>query len=75
MKKNWRENWPLFLIIGVVLAVFLKYIFSSTSTIKSESSFVTYDSNWVSPSLFIDRTLEGENRALVIYGQELIAHK
>ena len=74
MKKNWRENWPLFLIIGVVLAVFLKYIFSSTSTIKSESSVVTYDSNWVSPSLFIDRTLEGENRALVIYGQELITH-
>jgi thiosulfate dehydrogenase len=74
MKKNWRENWPLFLIIGVVLAVFLKYIFSSTSTIKSETSFLTYDSNWVSPSLFIDRTLEGENRALVIYGQELIAH-
>ena len=32
------------------------------------------DSSWQPPSLYTDRVLEGAERRLVIYGQELVAH-
>jgi thiosulfate dehydrogenase len=32
------------------------------------------DSTWVPPSLFIDNLLEGEERELVIYGEDIVAN-
>lgn len=32
------------------------------------------DSTWVAPSLFLDNEIQGEERAMVIYGEELIMH-
>jgi len=32
------------------------------------------DSIWIAPSLFIDRSVVGKERTLIIYGQDLIAN-
>ena len=74
MKLNLKENWPVHLIIAVVVIMIVKDFFQIHTTMEPTTAATLYDSNWVSPSLFTDRTLDGENRKLVIYGQELIAH-
>lgn len=33
-----------------------------------------HDSAWVGPSLYVDNSVRGEERELIIYGQELIVH-
>jgi len=34
----------------------------------------TLDSTWHGPSIYVDNTTKGEERELIIYGQELIVH-
>jgi thiosulfate dehydrogenase len=41
---------------------------------KIESTITSTDSTWVGPSLYIDHSILGEERELIIYGQDLIAH-
>ena len=66
-------NATLYVILGIVVTLLLLSIprgrESSTST-KTE----TPDSSWIAPSLFVDQELQGEERQLIIYGQDLIAH-
>jgi thiosulfate dehydrogenase len=32
------------------------------------------DSTWIGPSIYLDHSTQGEERELIIYGQDLIAH-
>ena len=74
MKLNAKDNWPLLIILIAVVFSLIKEFPTTQTTENTIKVPNAYDSNWISPSLFIDRTLEGKNRKLVIYGQELIAH-
>jgi len=70
-----KSDGLLFLIFGAVIIVFL-YKFLNTDEQKDEISRVVegVDSTWQAPSLYLDNELEGEERQLVIYGEDLIAH-
>jgi thiosulfate dehydrogenase len=35
---------------------------------------VNADSTWIGPSIYLDHSTKGEERELIIYGQDLIAH-
>jgi thiosulfate dehydrogenase len=54
-----------------VLTIIWKSINQQNKALAAQQPIA--DSNWHSPSLFTDRELEGEQRRLVIFGQDLIA--
>lgn len=72
MWKTIRSNWPVALILLGVLIATLRQIRGIRSPNRQPA--VSADTNWKAPSLHTDQVLEGEERALVIYGEELIAH-
>jgi thiosulfate dehydrogenase len=59
-----------------LLIVFASFLFQACSPEKKESTsnVAKPDSIWIKPSLYLDTELSGEQRKLVIYGEELIAH-
>lgn len=69
-----KENWPVLMISAAVLIVVISAGLKQFPSSAPAAVSTSYDSSWKSPSLFTDRTLEGEKRKLVIYGQSLIAH-
>ena len=78
-KNNWwtslRDNWPLVIISVAILLVMLTEIMNAIdkpSPINSSRSSIT-DSIWDPPSLYYDE-VAGEERDLIAYGQDLIAH-
>ena len=74
MRSFIKENWPVIIISGTVFTVLVMKGINSLYTVSAVTSSSAYDSSWKSPSLFTDRTLEGKDRELVIYGEKLIAH-
>jgi len=70
-----NTHWlPMALFTGIIV-----YGVWSWSTADSVSRDVAVadpkaDSLWQAPSLYLDRSLQGEERQLVMYGEELIAH-
>ena len=52
----------------------------STEQAEKDKRFAAYiagsiaDSEWIAPSLYVEAEPVGEERRLVIYGQDLIAH-
>ena len=70
MKKQY------FLLIGIIASIGLYFLvgFISGTYFKIDGTISKTDSTWVGPSIYLDNTTLGEERALVIYGQELIAH-
>lgn len=74
MKKVLQQNWPAVLITLVVAIVIVRQSIPLVNKKPSADINNVYDSSWVSPSLYTDRELEGNQRELVIYGQKLIAH-
>ena len=55
---------PIYFLVGFIAGDYFKMNGDIAST----------DSTWVGPSLYIDHTTLGEERELIIYGQDLIAH-
>jgi thiosulfate dehydrogenase len=74
MKKLLQQNWLVLLIILAVVIVIVRQSIPLLNNKRIAASINSYDSSWVSPSLHTDRTLEGKERELVIYGQKLISH-
>jgi thiosulfate dehydrogenase len=74
MKKVIQENWLLFLVILAVVVVFSIEGISLLRKKPGVTTEIRYDSSWLSPSLHVERDLKGEERKLVIYGQDLIEH-
>lgn len=71
MKFN--NNWILILILaGLTTAVTYKFV--DTYNKPDIELPKNEHTSWAAPSLYIDRSLEGEERKLVIYGEELIAN-
>ncbi len=60
----------------LLLIAFIALLFNACSSDKKAEAITDAkpDSIWVKPSLYLDTELEGEQRKLVIYGEDLIAH-
>ncbi len=70
MKKQYLILIGLVAIIGIYFIVG----FISGDYFKIDGTVAKTDSTWVGPSIYLDNTIFGEERELVIYGQELISH-
>ena len=70
MKKQYLVVISILAIIGVYFIIG----FIGGDYFKIEGSIAYKDSTWVGPSIYLDNTTVGEERELVLYGQDLIAH-
>lgn len=63
-------------IMGIVSIILIYFLvgFIAGDYFKMDGNMTSTDSTWVGPSLYIDHSILGEERALIIYGQDLIAH-
>ncbi len=63
-------------IIGILSMILIYFLvgFIAGDYFKMNGDIASTDSTWVGPSLYIDHTTLGEERELIIYGQDLIAH-
>jgi thiosulfate dehydrogenase len=70
-----KSNWQLVILI---IAIFIVALIETIKVIKPSDtgtfSKTLNDSIWVPPSLFVDNLLEGEEREMVIYGEDIIAN-
>ena len=70
-----RSNWQLVIIAAVVGIVALVEIAKALRPSENKSLVsATADSSWVTPSLFTDNELQGAERELVIYGEDIIVN-
>jgi thiosulfate dehydrogenase len=70
-----RSNWQLVIIAAVVGIVALVEISKALRPSEKKSPLTTTtDSSWVTPSLFTDNELQGAERELVIYGEDIIVN-
>ena len=75
MWKHIKSNWQLVIIIGVIIIVALTEIMKVIKpSDKQVFNSMPADSTWIPPSLFTDNLLEGEEREMVIYGEDIIAN-
>ena len=63
-------------IIGILSMILIYFLvgFIAGDYFKMNGDIASTDSTWFGPSLYIDHTTLGEERELIIYGQDLIAH-
>jgi thiosulfate dehydrogenase len=73
MKKHLHSNAILYVILGITAMLLLLSIPRNSGDTNKHAEQKP-DSSWIAPSLFVDQELQGEERQLVIYGQDLIAH-
>lgn len=75
MRTRIRHNWfAVIAILLIVVVFFTKLIQRDSKTyLHSESAYLG-KAIWEAPSLFIDRVTTGEERRMIIYGEDLIAH-
>jgi thiosulfate dehydrogenase len=75
MWKIIKSNWQLVIIVMAIVVVALietiRVIKPSNNEVLSQT---LNDNAWVPPSLFVDNLLEGEERELVIYGEDIVAN-
>ena len=64
------------ILLGIITLIGIYFLvgFISGDYYKIDGTIAKKDSTWVGPSIYLDNTTVGEERELVIYGQELIAH-
>src|SRR5688572_10010412 len=75
MRKALKTDGFLILIFLVTLLVFLQEIITYFNhPVKGIMISENKDTAWIPPSLFTDMDLDGEEREMVRYGEELIAH-
>ena len=70
MKKQYLVLLGIIALIGIYFLVG----FISGDYFKIDGTIAKTDSTWVGPSIYLDNTTMGEERELIIYGQDLIAH-
>lgn len=73
MIKVLKSNWVAVILLLMVAVVTLWEIISYQKN-KIPIAREPFDSTWMAPSLFTDAITAGEERELVIYGEDLIAH-
>lgn len=72
MQKLLKSGWVPAALLLLVAVTLLTIIINQKEKVAMIREPV--DSTWVAPSLFTDVTTKGNERKLVIYGEELIAH-
>ena len=74
MIEQLKNNWLVYLIFVVATIV----IVNKMKTCDLQQSQVTTEDKqpdyWIAPSLYSDNTTKGEQRKMIIYGQDLIAN-
>ncbi len=71
--NNFKQNWILYLILGGLFTVIISEVIESLNTPSKEIPIIK-EEEWNAPSLYSDHVLKGEERSLVIYGEDLIAN-
>ena len=74
MKEDFKKDWPVYIIFFVVTIVFVQEIIGASSKIQQPNPQETQPAYWVAPSLYLDNSVAGEQRKMVIYGEDLIAN-
>jgi thiosulfate dehydrogenase len=75
MWKIFKSNWQLvILIIAIVIVALIETMKAIELSETKAFSETLKDSTWVPPSLFVDNLPEGEEREMVIYGEDIIAN-
>ena len=76
-----RSNWVLYIVTLIIIVFLVEGIIDGVRNSQiRERQYSVYlsnqpiDSNWVAPSLFIDHETTGNERRMVMYGKDLIAH-
>lgn len=72
-KEGFRQNWIIYAIVGGLFLLLFSEINEAVNAPKRTIPALKEDT-WTAPSLFTDALLEGEERQLIIYGEELIAN-
>ena len=68
MKKDFKKDWPVYIIFLVVTIVIVQEIIGASSKIQQPNPQETQPAYWVAPSLYLDNKVAGEQRKMVIYG-------
>lgn len=76
MKLNWKEDWPLYLIVLSVLAVIARKSIQSVEKHKASPMSFTQQmpDYWIAPIIDFDENLAGVERTKVIYGEDIVAN-
>ncbi len=72
--KHLKENWILYFILLMVAVFVIRDITVSGNKPEKKIAEEKEPDYWLAPSLYTDNLLEGEERKMVMYGQDLIAH-
>ena len=74
MKKDFKKDWPVYIIFLVVTIVIAQEIIGASSKKHQPTPQETPPAYWVAPSLYLDNSVTGEQRKMIIYGEDLIAN-
>ncbi len=75
MWKIIKGNWPVAIILLIFAVIVIADILKALRPSGDRPATVAMaDSSWIAPSLFLDKELKGDEREMVIYGEELIAN-
>ncbi len=75
MWKNIKSNWQLVIILIVIGIVAVSEIMKALKSSSNQALNATLkDSTWIPPSLYTDNDVQGEEREMVIYGEDIIAN-
>jgi thiosulfate dehydrogenase len=75
MWKNIKSNWQLVIILIVIGIVAVSEIMKALKPSNNQALNATLkDSTWIPPSLYTDNEVQGEEREMVIYGEDIIAN-
>lgn len=72
--KAIRSNWFIIILGVLILGAVLQKLWEPKQDIQSLLATTPADSAWSGPSLYLETETTGEERELLIYGQELIAN-
>jgi hypothetical protein len=68
-----KQNWIVILIVGGLSLLIFSEIIDAVK--KPEQKIPeSKQEGWVAPSLYLDRSVKGKERELIIYGEDLIAN-
>jgi thiosulfate dehydrogenase len=74
MWKTIKSNWLLFLaVMATAITILVQWMNGMNDHSNNSVSESSKDSSWIAPSLYYD-AIQGEERQLVIYGQDIIAN-
>lgn len=72
---KWKENWPLYIVLLLIIVGSFEVMNRPSENVLNRIAADTTSSKyWIGPDLSFDNSLTKEERAQIIYGQDLIAN-